>query len=136
MSMRKIIGYFEGTDAALLTDLVCEGHDTLPISNGFDNHGMHVRIINNENRVDILVGYVHKIYSPEGSTPSGAVTYQDVFHVCRTFDIPLVLEVDEALQEKARALFTDAPPCVRFVDPSETLAVAREILSNPGSCKD
>lgn len=134
--MRKIIGYFEGTDAALLTDLVCEGHDTLPISNGFDNHGMHVRIINNENRVDILVGYVHKIYSPEGSTPSGAVTYQDVFHVCRTFDIPLVLEVDEALQEKARGLFTDAPPCVRFVDPSETLAVAREILSNPGSCKD
>jgi len=133
---RKVIGYFAGTDSTLLTDLVCDEYDTVPISNGFDNHGMNVRIINNENRVDILVGYVHKIYSPEGSTPSGAVTYQDVFHVCRTFDIPLVLEVDEALQEKARALFTDPPPCVRFVDPSETLAVAREILSNPGSCKD
>ena len=134
--MRKIIGYFEGTDAALLTDLVCEGHDTLPISNGFDNHGMHVRIINNENKIDVLVGYVHKIYSPEGSTPSGAVTYQDVFHVCRTFDIPLVLEVDTALQDKARALFVDTPPCVHFVDPSETLTRVRKILASPGTCKE
>ena len=76
MTMRKIIGYFDGMDSALLTDLVCEGYDTLPISNGFDNHGMNVRIINNENRVDILVTYLHKIYSPEGETPSAdGVTY-------------------------------------------------------------
>lgn len=127
--MAKIVGYFDGTDSALLTDLVCDGYDTLPISNGFDNHGMHVRIINNENRVDVLVGYVHKIYSPEGSTPPGAVTYQDVFHVCRTFDIPLVLEVNTELHDKARALLDDPPPNVRFVDPSETLSIIRQILN-------
>ena len=126
--MTKIVGYFDGTDSALLTDLVCDGYDTLPISNGFDNHGMHVRIINNENRVDVLVGYVHKIYSPEGSTPPGAVTYQDVFHVCRTFDIPLVLEVDADLHDKARALSVDAPPSVLFVDPGETPSTIRRIL--------
>ena len=40
--MRKIVGYFEGTDSTLLTALVCDGYDTVPISNGFDNHGMHV----------------------------------------------------------------------------------------------
>ena len=67
--MRKNIGYFEGTDSALLTDLVCDEYDTLPISNGFDNHGMHVRIINNENKVDLLIGYVHKIFAPEDSVP-------------------------------------------------------------------
>jgi len=132
--MRKTIGYFDGTDSALLTDLVCEGYDTLPISNGFDNHGMHVRIINNENRVDVLVGYLHKIYSPEGMTPSGAVTYQDVFHVCRTFDIPLVLEIDEELHDKARALFVDTPPCVLFVDPANTLKKVRQILEQPDGC--
>jgi hypothetical protein len=131
MDMRKVIGYFEGTDSRLLTDLVCDGYDTLPISNGFDNHGMHVRIINNENRVDVLVGYVHKIYSPDGSTPGGAVTYQDVFHLCRTFDIPLVLEVDRDLHDKARALFVNAPPGVRFVDPSETLKTVKKILEHP-----
>jgi len=129
--MRKVIGYFEGTDSRLLTDLVCDGYDTLPISNGFDNHGMHVRIINNENRVDVLVGYVHKIYSPHGNTPAGAVTYQDVFHLCRTFDIPLVLEVDRDLHDKARALFVNAPPGVRFVDPSETLETVKKILEHP-----
>jgi hypothetical protein len=133
--MRKIIGYFDGTDSALLTDLVCEGYDTLPISNGFDNHGMHVRIINNENRVDVLVAYVHKIYSPDGMTPSGAVTYQDVFHVCRTFDIPLILEVNAELHDKARALFVDTPPCVSFVDPSETLKKVRQILEQPDGCE-
>lgn len=129
--MRKVIGYFDGTDSALLTDLVCDGYDTLPISNGFDNHGMHVRIINNENRVDLLIGYLHKIYSPEGSTPAGAVTYQDVFHVCRTFDVPLILEVSSDLHDKARALLVNAPPSVRLVDPSEALSTVREILDGP-----
>jgi hypothetical protein len=132
--MRKVIGYFDGTDSALLTDLVCEGYDTMPISNGFDNHGMHVRIINNENRIDVLVAYLHKIYSPEGTTPAGAVTYQDVFHVCRTFDIPLILEVNSELHDKARALFVDTPPCVRIVDPSDTLKVLRQILEQPDGC--
>lgn len=134
--MRKIIGYFEGTDAALLTDLVIDGHDTLPVSNGFDNHGMHVRIINNENKVDVLIGYLHKIYSPEGLTPTGAVTYQDVFHVCRTFDIPLILEVDADLHDKARSLMVDAPPCVKYVDPSETLNTVRRILEHPENCSN
>lgn len=134
--MRKIIGYFDGTDSALLTGLVCEGYDTLPVSNGFDNHGLNVRIVNNENRVDVLVGYLHKIYSPEGSTPAGAVTYQDVFHVCRTFDIPLVLQVDGDLHDKARALMVDAPPSVLFVDPSESLRTIRQLLEHPGEGSD
>ncbi len=132
--MRKIIGYFDGTDAALLTSLVVDGYDTLPISNGFDNHGMHVRIINNENKVDVLVGYLHKIYSPEGQTPAGAVTYQDVFHVCRTFDVPLVLEVDTDLHDKAKAMLSDTPPCVKFVDPGDTLRTVRRILEHPENC--
>ncbi len=126
--MRKTIGYFDGTDSALLTNLVCEGYDTLPISNGFDNHGMHVRIINNENRVDLLIGYVHKIFAPADSVPPGGVTYQDIFHVCRTFEIPLLLEVHTGLHEKAKALFDEIPDCVNFVDPDDMLAKTREVL--------
>ncbi len=126
--MRKTIGYFEGTDSGLLTDLVCEGYDTMPISNGFDNHGMHVRIINNENRVDVLIGYVHKIFATEESVQSGGVTYQDIFHVCRTFEIPMLLEVHSDLREKAKALFSDIPDCVTFVDPSEMRMKIGEVL--------
>lgn len=127
--MRKTIGYFEGTDSGLLTDLVCEGHDTVPITNGFDNHGMHVRIINNENRVDVLIGYVHKVFATEGSVQTGGVTYQDIFHVCRTFEIPLLLEVHSDLHDKARALFSDIPPCVEFVDPSDMRTRLGEVLA-------
>jgi hypothetical protein len=126
--MRKIVGYFEGTDSTLLTALVCDGYDTVPISNGFDNHGMHVRIINNENKVDLLVGYVHKIFAPEDSVQAGGVTYEDIFHVCRTFDIPLLLEVSDDRQDQARNLFNEIPDVVEFVDPSEVFARARRIL--------
>ena len=127
--MRKTIGYFDGTDSGLLTDLVCEGYDTVPISNGFDNHGMHVRIINNENRVDVLIGYVYKIFATQESVQTGGVTYQDIFHVCRTFQIPMLLEVHSDLQEKAKALFTDIPDTVEFVAPSEMRARVSEVLA-------
>ena len=126
--MRKIVGYFEGTDSTLLTALVCDGYDTVPISNGFDNHGMHVRIINNENKVDLLIGYVHKIFAPEDSVQAGGVTYEDIFHVCRTFEIPLLQEVHENLQQKARDLFNEIPDVVEFVDPAAILPLARKIL--------
>ena len=126
--MRRVIGYFEGTDPALLTSLVCEEHDTVPISNGFDHHGMHVRIINNENRVDALIGYVHKIYATQDSVSSGGVTYQDIFHVCRAFDIPLLLAVPNGLEDKARGLFTDVPDLVQFLDPDKMLGAIEDIL--------
>jgi hypothetical protein len=128
--MRKTVGYFEGTDSTLLTDLVCDGYDTVPISNGFDNHGMHVRIINNENRVDVLVGYVHKIFATQDDAQTGSVTYQDIFHVCRTFQVPLILEVHTRLHEKAKALFDDIPDVVEFVDPSQMYPRVSEILAS------
>ena len=126
---RKVVGYFAGTDSTLLTSLVCDDVDTVPISNGFDNHGMNVRIINNENRVDLLIGYVHKIFAPADSVQPGGVTYQDIFHVCRTFEIPLLLEVRSELHEKAEALFDEIPDCVTFVDPDDMLAKTREVLN-------
>ena len=36
---RKPVGYFDGTDSTLLTNLVLNGCDTVPISNGSDRHG-------------------------------------------------------------------------------------------------
>ena len=125
--MRKRVGYFEGTDSTLLTALVCAGFDTLPVSNGFDNHGSHIRLINDQNRYDVLIGYVHKIYAPEDHDPTQP-TYQDIFHICRTYEIPLLLEVPNALQEKAAALLGDKPDIVRLVDPGDMVDVSLEIL--------
>ena len=124
---RKSVGYFEGTDSTLLTSLVCEGYDTLPISNGFDNHGMHVRLINDTNRPDLLIGYVHKIFAPERRIPTDP-SFQDLFHLCRIYQIPLLLEVPEPLQAKARMLLDNPPDIVQFIDPAETLRVALDVL--------
>ena len=127
--MRKVVGYFEGTDSPLLTALICDGCDTIPISNGYDNHGAHIRLINQQNRVDLLIGYLHKVYAPEGAKP-GVAKYQDIFHVCRTFGVPLLLEVPEALHETARTILSDPPEVVHFVDPSKMLDTARALLAD------
>jgi hypothetical protein len=121
---RKLVGYFAGTDSTLLTKLICDGHDTEPISNGFDNHGRSFRSINEENSLDLLIGYLHKIYAPEGA----GTLFEDVFHVCRIYRIPLLLEVPRELHERASELLKNPPGIVRPVDPADLLEAAREIL--------
>ena len=125
---KKTIGYFEGTDSKVLTSVVCDGHLTLPVSNGYDSHGRHVRLINEEKRYDLLIGYLHKILSPVNSDLN-YTSYQDIFHVCRTYRVPLLLEVPAELHEKARALFDEVPEIVQFVDQADTIAVAKKILA-------
>ncbi len=121
---RKSVGYFEGTDSRLLTALVLSGYDTIPLSNGVDHHGMYVGRFNNETRTDILIGYPHKITA----RPDDELQVQDVFHICRTYEIPLLLEVPEDLQEQIRALLPEAPDLVELLDPADTLDRALELL--------
>ena len=126
---RKRVGYFEGTDSMVLTALVCDGYDTIPLSNGRDNHGKHVRLINDKNRVDLLIAYIHKIIAPENDPQKSDVSPEDVFHICRILEIPLLLEIPEELQPKAKDLLDNPPDIVRLVDPADTLRVARSLLA-------
>jgi hypothetical protein len=128
---RRRVGYFDGTDSRLLTALVCDGYDTIPVSNGRDNHGHHVRLINDKNRVDLLIGYLHKIIAPDGGArEKGDITPEDLFHICRILEIPLLLEIPEALQPRAIDLLENPPEIVRLVDPADTLEVARTLLAD------
>lgn len=121
---RKSVGYFEGTDSTLLTSFICAGYDTLPVSNGVDHHGKNVRRINQQEKYDILIGYPHKIYAPvEYDLP-----YQEIFHICKTYGIPLLLEVPEELHGKAELLMPDAPSVVEFLDPAHILDRALKLL--------
>ena len=121
---RKSVGYFEGTDSRLLTALVLSGYDTIPLSNGVDHHGMYVGRFNTENKTDILIGYPHKITAQ----PGDELQVQDVFHICRIYEIPLLLEVPTHLQEQIRALLPEAPDLVELLDPADTLDRALELL--------
>ena len=125
----KSIGYFEGTDAALLARLVCEGYDTMPVSNGYDSHGRHVRLINEEKRYDLLIGYLHKIFARPSQEMTDYTNHKDVFQICRTYHVPLMLVVPEELQKKARGLFDAVPDVVYFVDPGDVITAANKILA-------
>lgn len=126
MKRRKCIGYFEGTDSGLLTSLICDGHDTIPVSNGYDNHGKHIRLVNEDNKFDLLIGYAHKLYAPVG----GDTPFQDVFHICRTYRMPMLIEVPKELHEAARKIFTPRPRIVKLVDPANSLEAARKLLAD------
>lgn len=121
---RKRVGYFEGTDPAVLTSLICAGYDTIPISNGIDNHGLHVRLLNEDTRVDILMGYLHKIQAPVDYETQA----EDMFHICQTYQIPFLVIVPSALHACAREKFEKCPDMVQFVDPAEVLDTALKIL--------
>ena len=122
---RKSVGYFEGTDSRLLTHLIMLGYDTVPVSNGLDHHGQCVAQINSQTRHDLLVGYLHKITAQDDDELQSS----DIFHICRTYDIPLLLEVPSHLQEKARRLLPEAPDIVELLDPADTLERALELLA-------
>lgn len=122
---RKSVGYFEGTDPKLLTHLVMSGFDTIPVSNGVDNHGNCVGRVTQQNRFDLLVGYLHKITAQ----PDDELQCADVFHICKTYSIPLLLEVPEHLHEAAWNVLPDAPSVVELRDPAETLDRALELLA-------
>jgi hypothetical protein len=121
---RKTVGYFEGTDSTLLTNLICNGYDTLPVSNGVDHHGKSAYLINDKEKYDLLVGYVHKLYHPDRL----GLPYQRLFHICNTYGIPVLIEVPAALQEMARALMPEAPDIVEFLDPADILNRTMELL--------
>jgi hypothetical protein len=124
MMKRKSVGYFEGTDPIVLTSLICEGCDTLPISNGLDNHGKHIRLLNEDTKVDLLIGYLHKIHAPVDDETQA----EDIFHVCQTYQIHLLMIVPRELHDCARQVFVNCPDVVEFVDPTDVLETARNIL--------
>ena len=72
---------------------ICDGCDTIPISNGFDNYGQHIRLFNEENKVDLLIGYLHKIIAPVGAETQAA----DMVHVCEVYQIPFLVIVPKEL---------------------------------------
>ena len=129
--MRKRVGYFDGTDSGLLTALICAGNDTIPIANGLDNHGQHARLINDDNRYDLLLAPLYKIYAPENAD-ANTVNYQDMFRICGTYSIPLLITVPTELQTRTSELLGEMPDCVSLVDPEEMSSVAAEILDQQG----
>jgi hypothetical protein len=115
----KIIGYLEGTDPELLGKLVLDGHGTLPLGNGWDGHGKYINHLTKDDKVDAVVGYLHKIFPPEGTVEGP----RDVLFSCRVHKIPVYLIVPKEKHKAAQTYLKHMAEGVTLVDPSEVYEV-------------
>ncbi len=113
----KKIGYLQGTDPYLLSKLVLNGYGTMPLGNGWDNHGKYINHLSPEDKIDAVIGYLHKVFPPEGLKAPGDPG--DVLYACRTHKIPVYLIVPKEAQEEAGAFLKDISEGVVLVDPAE-----------------
>jgi hypothetical protein len=117
----KIIGYMQGTDPKVLTQLLLEGYETFPLSNVFDNHGKNITLLTTEDHVSLVVGYLHKFIPV---APQFSMT--DILSSVRVYKIPIIFIVPEEIQDKAANLVADMGIDFKLADPSELLKVILE----------
>jgi len=111
----KTVGYLEGTHALYLTRLVAKGIDTLPLSNGADNHGKYVGLLSKSDNISLVVGYLHKVIP----TAEHGIAPKDMLYSCRLHKIPVMLIVPSELQADAKKILKEAADDVMLVDPKD-----------------
>lgn len=122
------VGYFEGTDPLLLTKLAAEGVETLPVANTWDGHGKYVNHLS-KGEVNVVVGYLHKVIPAESvRTSSLSLMIDNMLSACKVNDIPVLLIVPAALQDKAKKILGDIGPNVHIVALEELEAQIRKYL--------
>ena len=119
----KIIGYMLGTDPEVLTQLLLEGYETLPLSNRYDNHGKYITHLTTEDHISLIVGYLHK-FLPLASQLSMA----DLLKSARVNRIPLVFVVPKELHDKADILIADKGIDHKLTDPTDLSKTLLKIL--------
>lgn len=119
----KIIGYMLGTDPDVLTRLLLEGYETLPLSNGYDSHGKYITHLTTEDHVSLIVGYLHKFFplAPQ-------FTMTDLLKSVRVNSIPVVFIAPKEIHDKAEKLVADKGIDYKLSDPADLSRVLLEIL--------
>jgi len=115
------IGYMGGTDSLLLTKISAAGMETIPVGNGWDNHGLYIGHINAGDGFNAIVGFLHKFLPAKDS----ALTPVDLLKPCKIHEIPVFVIVEDIDREKARNLLGDVGANVKLVDPRK---IADEIM--------
>ncbi len=109
------IGYMGGTDPSLLTKLSAAGAVTVPLGNGWDSHGQHIALINAGDRIDAVVGYLHKFLP----TRDSSVTPGDLLKSCKVNGVKIFVVADKDDHKNAEKVLGDICNDVRLVDPAE-----------------
>jgi hypothetical protein len=119
------VGYLEGFDPLLLTRLSVEGVGTLPVSNGFDNHGKFINNLSERDGVTLIVGYLHKFLG----TQRQGFFVEDLLLACRECTIPILVVVPQESHPIAQAALDKVRDLVTLVDPGDVYDKIVQLLS-------
>ena len=122
----KTVGYLEGTDPEFLTKLVCMGYKTLPIGNDIDNHGKNIAFISIADKVDLIVGYLHKV-SP---LPTMTKSLKEFLTPGIIHHIPILLLAPKDTVPLAKKIVSEATasPCIKVIDYKNLMDESMKIL--------
>ena len=120
----KTIGYMEGTNSEFLTNVIVEGIDTMPFSNGWDNHGKFLAHITRTDNISVIVGYLHKFFTLSQEPK----IVDEILSSIRAYKIPTVIVVPKDKQEKAKNLLKGKGINYIFADPDEITSAVMGIL--------
>ena len=122
----KTVGYLEGTDPEFLTKLVCMGYKTLPIGNDIDNHGKNIAFISIADKVDLIVGYLHKV-SP---LPTMTKSLKEFLTPGIIHHIPILLLAPKETLPLAKKIVSEATtsPYIKVIDHKNLMDESMKIL--------
>jgi hypothetical protein len=122
----KTIGYLEGTNPEFLTTLVCSGYRTVPIGNDTDNHGKNIAFITIADKVDLIIGYLHKVSPLPGMTKS----LTEFLIPGSLHQIPILLLAPEEVIPEAKKIVSEATksPYVKVIAPKDLKTEVLKIL--------
>lgn len=121
----RTVGYMEGTNSEFLTNLIVDGIDTLPLSNGWDNHGKLVAHITRTDNVSVVVGYLHKFFT----LSLDPKIVDDIFSSLKAYKVPTVFIVPKERQEKAKQLLKGKRLNYTLADPADLTKTVKSILA-------
>ena len=122
----KTIGYLEGTDPEFLTKLVCMGYKTLPIGNDTDNHGKNIAFISVADKIDLIVGYLHKVSPLSTMTKS----LNDFLTPGIIHKIPILLLAPKETLTNAKKIVSEATTStyIKVIDPKNLMDESMKFL--------
>jgi hypothetical protein len=124
--MARNVGYLSGTDSATLSQLAASGVNTIPFSNGWDNHGKYIGTVTVSDNLGAIVGYFHKLFSP----PEAQAPPANFLERAKIHKIPVVVVCPENVMARAKEVLGDSGTVLHWVTPDQ---VFNKVMSLIGS---
>jgi hypothetical protein len=126
--MARNVGYLSGTDSATLSQLAASGVNTLPFSNGWDNHGKNVSMVAASDNLGAIVGYFHKLACALTQPDSAQSPSSGFLDGARIHGIPVVVVCPANVITLAMEMVGDSGKKLHWVTPDQVYDKVMELV--------